>query len=54
MQPSRLLPQATPIRSLAWPSVLRHGVAVSIIEGNGRVVGSGVGSPYTAAMTGAG
>jgi len=54
MQPSRLLPQTTPVRSLAWPSVLRHGVAVSIIEGDGRAIGSGVGSPFAAAMTGAG
>lgn len=49
-----LLPELTARRPRVFPSPYRHGVAMSILHGEGRVQGSGVGTPRHAAISGAG
>jgi hypothetical protein len=49
-----LLPALTARRPRVFPSPYRHGIAMSILNGEGRVQGSGVGTPRHAAISGAG
>jgi hypothetical protein len=49
-----LLPALTARRPRCFPSPYRRGIAMSILNGEGRVQGSGVGTPRHAAISGAG
>lgn len=48
------LPVLTARRPRCFPSPYRRGIAMSILNGEGRVQGSGVGTPRHAALSGAG